>query len=163
MKFDDAPILDAKPRGGVFGGQAGYNWQYGSVVGGLEVDFDGADINQSSDVGTIQRVPVTREAKINELASARARLGYAVYPGLLAYGTAGLGWGHSELTLSHPFVGAVSADSNEFGWTAGAGLEYKLIEHILLRAEYLHYDFAKDDMGAKTTVDVIRGGLSYKF
>jgi outer membrane immunogenic protein len=72
-----------------------------------------------------------------------------VYPGLLAYGTAGLGWGHSELTLSHPFLGAVSADSNEFGWTAGAGLEYKFIEHVLLRAEYLHYDFAKDDMGAK--------------
>src|SRR5713101_213240 len=70
MKFDDAPILDAKPKGGVFGGQAGYNWQYGPVVGGLEVDFSGADIKQSSLI-----VPrITREAKIDELASARGRL-----------------------------------------------------------------------------------------
>jgi len=33
--------------------------------------------------------------------------------------------------------------ANQFGSVAGAGLEYKLIEHVLLRAEYLHYDFAQ--------------------
>src|SRR5262245_21754964 len=33
-KFDDA-----HPKGGLFGGQAGYNWQYGKVVTGVEVDF----------------------------------------------------------------------------------------------------------------------------
>src|SRR5262245_13138909 len=32
------------PKGGLVGGHAGYNWQFGSVVTGLEVDFDGADI-----------------------------------------------------------------------------------------------------------------------
>jgi len=79
------------------------------------------------------------EEKTNELASARARLGYVVFPGLFAYGIAGTGWGHTEFS-SHGFT--VSA-GNQFGWVAGAGLEYKLIEHVLLRAEYLHYDFAQ--------------------
>jgi outer membrane immunogenic protein len=154
-KFDDAPILNSKPKGGLFGGHAGYNWQYGSVVAGLEVDFDGADIKQT--ITPLRGISV--EEKIDELASARARIGYVFFPNLLAYGTAGAGWGHFH--ASSAVLG--SSNSNEFGWTAGAGLEYKLVEHILLRAEYLHYDFAKDDNNAKNTVDVIRGGLSYKF
>jgi opacity protein-like surface antigen len=61
---------------------------------------------------------------------------------------------------------------------AGAGLEYKLRENLLLRAEYLHYDLgtvnntlfgptvvtpAVDSDRARTTVDAVRGGVSYKF
>jgi outer membrane immunogenic protein len=152
--WDFAPELNAKPSGGVFGGHAGYNWQYGSVVAGLEADFDGADIKQTV---------LGLEQKTNELASARARLGYVFLPNLLAYGTAGAGWGH--FTVTDAF--GDSAAINQFGWTAGAGLEYKLLEHVLVRVEYLHYDFAKTTIGVfdnvKETVDVVRGGLSWKF
>jgi outer membrane immunogenic protein len=152
--FDIHPIGNATLKGGVFGGHAGYNWQYGSVVAGLEADFDGADIKE-----TVRGV----EEKTNELASARARLGYVVFPGLLAYGTAGAGWGHFSLTDA----AGVSLNTNQFGWVAGAGLEYKLVEHVLLRAEYLHYDFPKTTIGAfdnvKETVNAVRAGLSYKF
>jgi outer membrane immunogenic protein len=154
VKFDNDPAFNSKPSGGLIGGHAGYNWQYGSVVAGLEVDFDGADIKQ-----TVSPFGVSTQEKIDELASARARVGYVFFPNLLAYGTAGAGWGH--LHISDALGG--TANANEFGWTAGAGLEYKLVEHVLLRAEYLHYDFAKDDLNAKTTVDVVRGGLSWKF
>jgi outer membrane immunogenic protein len=154
IKFDDDPAFNSKPSGGLFGGHAGYNWQYGSVVAGLEVDFDGADIKQ-----TVSPFGVSTEEKIDQLASARARVGYVFFPNLLAYGTAGAGWGHVHISDA---LGN-TANANEFGWTAGAGLEYKLVDHVLLRAEYLHYDFAKDDLNAKTTVDVVRGGLSWKF
>jgi outer membrane immunogenic protein len=150
-KFDGADaIFNSKPTGGLFGGHAGYNWQYGSVVAGLEVDFDGADIKQTV---------LGLESKIDELASARARVGYVLFPSLLAYGTAGAGWGHFRASDA---LGD-NANANEFGWTAGVGLEYKLVDHVLLRAEYLHYDFAKDSLNAKTTVDTVRGGLSWKF
>src|SRR6516164_5700909 len=57
--FDNAPFPNASPKGGVFGGQAGFNMQYGSVIGGLEVDFSGADIKDSSTYTTWQTVPVT--------------------------------------------------------------------------------------------------------
>jgi outer membrane immunogenic protein len=162
------PVRDGKPTGGLVGGHAGYNWQYGSIVAGFEVDFDGADIKQ-----TVLRL----EEKTNQLASARARLGYVFFPGLLAYGTAGAGWGHTSLTASN----GVSANANRFGWVAGAGLEYKLVEHVLLWAEYLHYDFDKTafsfpggiigangavlpfNPNASETIDVVRAGLSYKF
>src|SRR5262249_26279212 len=39
---------DSSPKGGVFGFQWGHNWQWGPVVGGLEIDFDGADIKETS-------------------------------------------------------------------------------------------------------------------
>ncbi len=156
--FDFFTGDNAKPSGGLVGGHAGYNWQYGSVVAGVEVDFDGADITKTVLPGTRFQL----KEKTDELASARARLGYLVFPGLLAYGTAGAGWGHTELSPSD-FTSA----ANQFGWVAGAGLEYKLVEHVLLRAEYLHYDFGKTTFAPidtiKETVDVVRGGLTWKF
>jgi outer membrane immunogenic protein len=185
--FEDATFgsLDASPKGGVFGGHAGYNWQYGAVVTGLEVDFSGADIKTAGVVGTFpfgncdERCvrgtgTFSRSVKFDELASARARLGYVVLPNLLAYGTAGLGWGHSEITgtVSEGARSAsASADANSFGWVAGGGVEYKLWEHVIVRGEYLHYDFAKTTysfpvvggVNAASTVDVARGGISYKF
>ena len=177
--FDGRSWLNAKPQGGFVGGHAGYNWQYGSVVGGFEADFDGADIKQSSVTSGVLTVPalnqvfpLSRQFKIDELATTRARLGYVILPSLLAYGTAGAAWGHSSADFSGGPVFA-STNANLFGWAAGAGLEYKLMEHLLLRAEYLHYDFAKAGydranivprtVEAATQVDAARGGLSYKF
>jgi outer membrane immunogenic protein len=164
-----------KISGGLFGGHAGYNWQYGSVVTGLEVDFDGADIKGTNGspaffifpAGTFQRT-----VKFDELATARARLGYTVLPNWLVYGTAGAAWGHSSDTFAIPVIGfSTTANANNFGWTAGAGVEYKFYNNWILRAEYLHYDFAKTAYSfpafiapnASTTIDVVRGGLSYKF
>jgi outer membrane immunogenic protein len=169
--------FNASPKGGLVGGQAGYNWQYGAVVAGLEIDYSVANINASGGVGTFIDVcegylpgVVTRTVKFDALASARARLGYTVLPNLLAYGTVGPGWGHSEVNVSMSYDGGGSAYANNFGWVAGGGLEYKLWEHVLMRAEYLHYDFARTTystplavINAASTVDVIRGGLSYKF
>jgi len=156
--------LTEEPRGGLFGGHAGYNWQYGQVVAGVEVDFDGADIKATAPalIGA-NRIRGTVETKFDELATARARLGYLVLPNLLAYGTAGPGWGHSKVTATL-LNGTTFSDegATNFGWTAGAGLEYKIWDHVTVRAEYLHYDFAKE-INAKTRIDAVRGGISYKF
>jgi outer membrane immunogenic protein len=169
--------FDADPKGGLVGVHAGHNWQYGSFVAGLEIDYSFADIKVSGDVGTFTDVcagflpgVVSRSVKFDALASARARLGYTVLPNLLAYGTIGPGWGHSEVNVSMTFDGGGSAYANNFGWVGGGGFEYKLLEHVLVRAEYLHYDFGTTTyntpltvINAASTVDVVRGGLSYKF
>jgi outer membrane immunogenic protein len=169
--------FNASPKGGVVGGHAGYNWQYGQVVTGLEIDFSAADLTTSGIVGTFlesceNNAPgtISRSLKFDELATARARLGYLVLPDLLAYGTAGAAWGHSELNVAVSLLPSGSASASNFGWVGGGGLEYKLMEHVLVRAEYLHYDFAKTTystpsavVNAASTVDVVRAGLSYKF
>jgi opacity protein-like surface antigen len=156
--FDNRASQKVKQTGGLFGGHAGYNWQFGSVVVGVEGDFDGADIK-----GTDSTNSAT--VKTNELASARVRAGYTVLPNLLAYGTAGAGWGHSTLA---PVGGGVTDGISQFGWTAGAGLEYRFWGNFIARAEYLHYDFDKTTFPfygqpAAEKVDVVRGGVSYKF
>jgi outer membrane immunogenic protein len=147
-------VPNAKPQGGLFGGYVGYNWQFGSWVAGVESDFSGADLKTTV-------VPGLTE-KTDELASSRARVGYLVLPSVLAYGTAGAGYGHSEVNSN-----GTAFDVNQFGWVAGAGVEYKVWGNFIARAEYLHYDFAKTSLvpGANLseTVDLVRGGLSYKF
>jgi len=177
--FDGRPWLDAKPQGGLGGVQAGYNWQFGQVVAGVEGDFSWADIKESSvtsgilaNLQTGVQFPLSREVKFDELATARARLGYAIFPGILAYATGGGAWGHSDATFSGgPVFASSSADG--WGWSAGAGVEYKLTDHLLLRAEYLHYGFSSFNYNRSnivphtvtgtTDIDVARAGLSYKF
>ena len=56
------------------------------------------------------------------------------------------------------------------GWTAGAGVEYKLAPNIGLGAEYLHVDLDGPSIttgtltiGTRVPVDIVRGRLSYYF
>jgi outer membrane immunogenic protein len=169
------PFHNPKPKGGVFGFGGGYLWQYGAWVGGLEVDygFSSEKENQSARVCPVVRElelvscgTATIHSKIDALGSARARAGYLFTPNLLAYGTAGVGWGRSELNI----VG-FDAKPNLFGWVAGGGMEYKLFEHVRIRGEYLHYDFGSTSyafqpfgtLNFKTTDDVARGALIWSF
>src|SRR5215475_3901623 len=74
---------------GVFGGQAGYNWQIQNWVIGAEGDGSWINAKASHVVG-----PTTFAfAKVDWLASARGRLGVVVADGAgLIYGTAGVAW-----------------------------------------------------------------------
>jgi outer membrane immunogenic protein len=172
---------NGSPSGAIFGFQAGHNWQWGPVVGGLEIDFDGADIKDGPTTFFVPGFPFntfSREFKIDELASARARLGYLIFPNWLLYGTTGIGYGHSRYDATNSFVipgfssfTSTSNFTNEFGWVVGAGVEWKFFNNWLLRGEYLHYDFGKDtiigavpnNFNVRNTVDIARGALSYKF
>jgi outer membrane immunogenic protein len=175
---------NTRASGGIFGFQAGHNWQWGPVVGGLEIDFDGASLKETVNVPFATapgvNIAATAESKLDELGSARARLGYLIFPNWLLYGTTGLGWGHfqfnstfNESVIGIPFFNNSSSNfANEFGWVAGAGLEWKFVDHWLLRAEWLHYDFGRttfenlaccSNFNERTSVDLVRGAISYKF
>jgi outer membrane immunogenic protein len=150
----------ASPKGGVFGFQFGHNWQWGPVVGGLEIDFSGADLHESTNFVSPFLLSLrfidtfTRDKKIDELASARGRLGYLIFPNWLIYGTAGIGWGHERINTTASFIpngvllaqASQSSELSMFGWVAGAGLEWKFwpgSNSRLLQAEWLHYDFGR--------------------
>lgn len=197
---------DVSPKGGVFGFQFGHNWQWGPVVGGLELDYSGADLTGSSafSVVTTQNVgtslaprvntftdTLSTDKKIDALASVRGRLGYLIFPNWLFYGTAGIGWGHERIDIVATeiktpqgqagflnFEEDATSNLNMFGWVAGAGLEWKFANSWLLRGEWLHYDFLRvtnstnnpnlfgigvDTGNVRTTVDVARAAISYKF
>jgi outer membrane immunogenic protein len=187
-------IPNNSASGGVFGFFFGYNWQWGPIVAGLEGNIDGTDIKSTSGIfitGIPGLPPVaTQQFKIEELASIRARLGYLVLPNLLLFGTGGIGFDHATLdnrpTTILPAFPPISdrAGVNEIGWVAGAGAEYKLFEHLLLRVEWLHYDFGRTSAIVQPSlfsigplgilpvptnfnfdhrVDTVMAGIAYKF
>jgi outer membrane immunogenic protein len=180
--FDLSPfpgfgIPNSHSSGGLVGGQAGYNWQWGPVVGGLELDITGTDIKETATFVSTTANVFTREQKIDALGSVRGRLGYLIFPTWLIYGTAGLGFGHSRLDVTDlDLVTSTTSFQNEFGWVAGAGVEWMFAPRWILRGEWLHYDFGRVshadllqpdfpdvNTNVRTQVDVARAALSYKF
>jgi outer membrane immunogenic protein len=166
--FDKAlRISTPELKGWVFGGHAGYNWQWQRVVGGLEIDYSAADIKEDQSravrlTGTVDDIPATLDfkrtlsAKLDALASARARLGFLLFPEFLLYGTGGIAWGHTKVDASFSEILTVGGRSfnlltetgqsneNHWGWVAGVGGEWRVFgagSGWSLRAEYLHYDF----------------------
>jgi outer membrane immunogenic protein len=154
------PINGLSPKGGVFGGHAGYNWQSGRWVGGLEADLDSANIrgaasHEATTIDGLVFYTQNNSTKFDALGTLRARFGVLVTPDLLFYGTGGGAAGHatSSATFGNnfvPMIASFTAVQTEFGWSAGGGAEGKLtalgLSNLTLRVEYLHYGF----LGAST-------------
>ena len=164
---------------GVGGAQAGYNWQAGMVVAGLETDVvyahqrttdapacPGAICNPAITLmGFDAPVPVVHEHNLDWFGTVRARLGVAVTPDMLLYGTGGLAFGEVEhqgtiygagIDINGNIVPAANMFSNRSlreGWTAGGGLEAHLGGNWTGKVEYLHVDLGHD-FGAVRTAPI---------
>ena len=135
---------DPKMKGGFVGGTAGYNWQTGNVVFGLEADGAWADVsasvNETALVPGVGLVTATASSKTDAMGTVRGRIGYAVN-NVLFYGTGGYAWIDNKITLSAlgPALG-VSASESKFhsGWTVGAGVEAFFAPQWSVKGEYLY-------------------------
>lgn len=161
------PGTNIKPKGGMFGGTLGYNWQSGAIVYGLEGDFDWSGVKGSVDcAGPL----VQCETSNTWLATFRGRVGYA-FDRWMPYLTGGGAYGKVKATVSAPIVGfAASSSSNQLGWTVGAGLEYAFLGNWTAKLEYLYVDLGSFDAGVAPAVNnvsfkenIVRAGLNYKF
>jgi outer membrane immunogenic protein len=152
-------------RGGLFGGQAGYNWQFGQFVWGVEGDIDWSDMRSSSNLLCGAGGCRTK----NEfLSTVRGRVGYAI-DRWMPYVTGGLAVG--DIKTSVPGFGGV--DETKAGWTVGGGVEFALVSNWTAKVEYLHVDLGNTNcdvscgLPAGNTVgfksDIVRGGINYRF
>src|SRR5262249_24723353 len=145
----DASIGSVSQSGWLAGGHVGAQKQWGSWVLGIEADFDAADIKGSTTVATglfgDLNQQHTMNSKIDELGTVRGKLGCAWSPNWMIYGTGGLALAHvkNDFSASQTFsddgdcafgfsaftgdICGVSgfAGTTMFGWTVGAGLDYK--------------------------------------
>jgi len=113
--------------GWVFGGFAGYNWQTGGFVYGLEGDIGYNGIN-----GGNPGVLLFRNGLEGSL---RARLGYAATDNILVYATGGAAGSQQQI------LDAGGTDSaTAWGWTVGAGVDAKLTDMMFGRLEYRYTD-----------------------
>lgn len=163
--------LNHKPNGGVFGVHAGYNFQVGSFVFGVEADGSYATIE--GDV--LYDFPLLggtftdqQTSKIDALFSARGRIGYAFGPALV-YATGGIAAARVETTFSASLLGQSLSTSDEawhVGYTVGGGLEYKFDQSWSARVEYLYADLGEEMHTVEPfelTLNVVRVGLTYHF
>jgi outer membrane immunogenic protein len=148
------------PRGVLGGLEAGYSWQLGSFVLGIETDFSGWDMSSNSGqsaagtpppvfglpAGTL--IPYTASGTVtsNWLYTLRPRIGFA-NGNMLTYLTAGLAVTNLRFSESITLGSGApiltgSTSSTVAGWTAGGGVEYALSYNWFIKAEYLYASFS---------------------
>ena len=145
-----ASLDDQGSRGGVF---AGYAWQTGQMIWGVEADIGRSNANATyigvPGVDTRANHTFYSDAAIATSGwdgSLRARIGMAVMPALMLYGTGGLAIQQIEARLSCPgasgFLSWCVADRDEtvnkikLGYTLGVGYEYQYAGNWFTRGEY---------------------------
>jgi outer membrane immunogenic protein len=120
-------------KGGFGGATVGYNWQFGTIVAGIEADGGFGDVSNSATVSG-----VTATAKVDALATVRGRVGVA-FDQFLLYGTGGLALADAKIDAS---AFGVSDSKTLTGWTVGAGAEWMFMPRWSVKAEYLYRSFA---------------------
>jgi outer membrane immunogenic protein len=144
------------------GAQAGYNWQSGSVVYGIEADIAGTGLKSTMNT-TLQSVfipPPTANTTsiIDWYGTVRGRLGWATGP-VMFYGTGGLAYGrtnvNSIVTDNVLLTSLISQSSSvKAGWVAGLGIEYLLRPNLIVSLGYQYVD-----LGTTSLVASSPGGL----
>jgi outer membrane immunogenic protein len=171
----NAPIDTSSPRTfdpSVFrvGGYGGFNWQYQSVVFGVEGDLAWADRGKSAIglpgcasacVVNFLGIPFNGDLSAVTIgwdASLRGRIGLLVAPNVLLYGTGGVAWQNFQsagacapvqasascvalLNGPQPSPNSIANSATRTGWTVGSGLEAKAYGNWLIRGEYRYADF----------------------
>lgn len=147
---------EAKPKGFTGGVQAGYNFQAGKFVAGVEVDFNSARQNQTvsgrdtyTNVTPAYQFQVTQTIKTDWLMTVRPRAGFTAGKALI-YGTGGLAVTNVNYQMNfEDFPGAFQSKATasntiketKAGWTAGAGAEFKVSDNWSVKGEYLYTQF----------------------
>ena len=170
-------IIDIPVEGGSGGIFAGYNWQRGHLVFGVEADFALGGASGSNLVDTAN-LDETLEWQSNWSASIRGRVGFAKNSWLI-YGTAGysqLNANVGYLNLDDPLVvieddGRV--DTGFGGWSAGVGVEKMIGEHLVVRGEFMQsgyteavlplYAGSANSVGFAPSISTIRAAIIWSF
>ncbi|NDB70039.1 MAG: hypothetical protein EB015_18960 [Methylocystaceae bacterium] len=188
MAMANTGLAQVARNGFIGGGQFGYNYQDESdVVLGAEADLQattfsgtGSYTNAVSDSSFFQdnlgdaysyyRSAIGGgkiTADVNWMGTFRARLGYALTPSILAYGTGGLAYGAVRASTTH-WTSAQTSETEpdnqsatqatipgfsnytgfRAGWIAGGGIEWMLRDNWSLRAEGLYYNLGAPSFAA---------------
>jgi len=156
--------LNSNVGGFIGGAQLGYNYQFfNGLVTGVEADFQGVTgkslgyqglaLPDTYLPGVTDFGSLTASKQLDTLGTIRARVGYTVTQGALAYGTGGLAYGHASfstgssgmaflpigVSLANAFSAASYSDMR-VGWTAGAGVEWMTFPNWSAKLECLYYD-----------------------
>jgi len=142
-----------KPSGFEGGVQAGYNWQSGALVFGVEGDIEATAADDTFAPWKFSNP---------WFGTARGRVGYA-FNNILFYGTAGLAFGELRADTF-----GLSESHTTAGWTAGVGAEFGLAQNWSAKIEYLYVDLADSNFAITGMTNgyrfgLVRAGVNYHF
>ena len=160
---------DVGKNGFLGGGQAGFNWQTGNFVFGVEGDFSWIDgkHNRAWNGG------INGDGGTDWAATIAGRFGFAAN-NVLWYGKAGAGWVNNTATIYNNTGTTVWTGSNtNVGWLIGAGVEVGLTQNWTTKIEYNYLNLDNwtgtpgilngDSVSISRTVQMLKVGLNYKF
>ncbi len=171
------------PDGYNGGVQAGYNWQAGNFVFGVEADIQAsAQRDNKTCVATCsQLISAAYDAKLPYFGTARGRIGYAV-GSTLFYATGGYAYGNVKTDITTNFVGVATTGlrSDRDGYAVGGGIETPFTFLGLFgpswttKAEYLYVDLGRATQtftasgltftnSTRVQEHIFRTGINYHF
>ena len=147
--------------------QAGYNRQNGSLVFGLETDFNLAGLSTPANAALVS-VPYLEpgcnifkndctaflelgafSTEVEWFGTARGRVGKLLDDNIMVYATGGLAYGKvtSSIGISNTdtngattSIASESSSDTQLGYTVGGGVETRARENITVKLEYLYVD-----------------------
>ena len=166
--------------------QVGYNWVYGPVVVGGEVDYSVQGLTGSADINAADAAV---SASALWLTTARGRIGTDIQIPFVAkrsliYGTGGVAISriasgycvHASIQCytgpARDIGGGWAVDAAiRSGWTVGAGVEFPMTPVVSAKFEYLYVDFGKFGFTNNGAISdelsfsehILRSGLNFKF
>ena len=167
LRTDFIPACTSDDTSFTGGVQAGFNWQMGAAVFGLEGDVNwvgndsrhGFNTYSFKPVSTAYNYTLDGNPQSNLLAGIRGRLGWSFDRALL-YMTGGAAFrnsGSNDVIYAYDKSSGVllatyggNTDRSNIGWSLGGGLEWAFTNNVSLRVEYLHSQFTRNN-GIYTT------------
>jgi outer membrane immunogenic protein len=177
---------------------AGYNYQFTvNFIAGLDADWSWTNTRNllvsspwiSTYTVTNPNSYTTMQSTLNYIPSLRAHVGYLLSSKIMTYAMAGVAWANMKYIANNnngdsdkgSYITKTNFSKISQGYVTGGGLEWRIIQNFLLRAEYLYYKFNNqqsitegDSTGnypiypshyswGITSINTIRMGLLYKF
>jgi outer membrane immunogenic protein len=162
-----------------WGAEAGYNWQAGPWVVGLEANFEGSGLSGARTAPCLPplcgALAASYKQSVSWFGTLRPRLGYAVGNWLL-YATGGGAVAEvaaKATAATGSFVAVDNRSQTRDGWTLGGGVEVEIARGWSARIEYLHLDFGSGattylsyppiSNASRAEANVITAGVDYHF
>lgn len=152
----DSGLGSGSGSGAIGGLQAGYSWQFGSAVAGIEADLQGSTAGATQWAGgaavfggfNLGQYSNQSTTNVEWMGTVRGRLGFLLSPMFLVYATGGFAYGGIDRSWSYQnsngFIANIFGRDKYVGtgWTAGGGIEWAVGNRVSLGAEYLYATLA---------------------
>lgn len=143
LKGDLAGVEVADADGAIGGVQAGYRWDFGQTVLGVEAAYSGSNVEDS-----VSGVELKNKADL------KLQLGYDLGQSLV-YGTVG---------ASRAKISDGTTSVSDTGWVAGLGYDYALTEQWTVGGEYLYHKYDDfNDSGVDIDGSTVALRANFKF